>query len=357
MSLYAAIEDRLIDNLTPQQVRYLTPLLPHQTEGRLAEIYQQIRRDFQVVPPLTLHSQEPDLLAAVWAMVRESQIVVGRISRADKEALCSAVSDANHCPYCVDAHLGMLTASGAGKSSALLFDGAIDELSDPRVRSLVAWASVTRQPGARLLSEPPFTPEEAPEIIGTALVFHYVNRMASLFLSASPLPFSVDTRWFRRLGHRMFGVMARGMAAKRTAAGEAIPFLPSAELPALFSWARPSTHISAAFAGSAAVVAQLGERIPEVVRRALSERLSDWEGESPPLVDPALDRLLDALPEPHRPTARLAYLAALAPHRVDAKVIEAVREQGGSDSDLLITAAWASFAAMSRISSWIAPEK
>jgi len=39
-----------------------------------------------------------------------------------------------------------------------------------------------------IIKVPPFKKEEAPEIIGTAVLFHYINRMVILFAGDKPLP-------------------------------------------------------------------------------------------------------------------------------------------------------------------------
>ena len=81
MNLKNAIENYISDDMSPKQIKFLTAVPPNEASGVLAEMYQQVREDFQLVPPITLFSPAPDLLAAVWSITRESQIAKGLISR------------------------------------------------------------------------------------------------------------------------------------------------------------------------------------------------------------------------------------------------------------------------------------
>ena len=56
-------------------------------------------------------------------------------------------------------------------------------------RRYVAWAAATRSPDDPALRLRPFAPAAAPEIVGIAFCFHYINRMVAIFLAPSPLPF------------------------------------------------------------------------------------------------------------------------------------------------------------------------
>lgn len=67
------IENRIVDRMSLKQVRYLHPVPADKATGKLADIYQQVRRDFQLVPPITLFSKAPDLLGGLWSISREAQ--------------------------------------------------------------------------------------------------------------------------------------------------------------------------------------------------------------------------------------------------------------------------------------------
>ncbi len=148
---------------------------PEQASGHIDEIYRQARYETlgdmgQVPEPFTVHSPAPDLLAGVWSIFRES-LLVGHVDHGLKQVVATAVSQINACPWCVDAHGIVVYATGYGQAMQAMQarDGA---RLDPQTRALVQWATATRTPDAAILSDPPFSPKDAPEIIGTAVTFH-----------------------------------------------------------------------------------------------------------------------------------------------------------------------------------------
>ncbi|MFD5943688.1 carboxymuconolactone decarboxylase family protein, partial [Streptomyces griseus] len=92
-----------------RQVRYVDVIAPHRARGLVAQVYRATERDFGVLaPPVALHSPAAASLAATWLMLREVLLVDGRVSRAVKETVATAVSRANDCPYCVHVHQAVL---------------------------------------------------------------------------------------------------------------------------------------------------------------------------------------------------------------------------------------------------------
>ena len=337
-------------------IHYLQPL-PGEPDPLVAATRAAMRREFgPVAEPLDLHAPAPAILAAAWATLRET-VLVGEVPRRVKETVAAAVSRLNRCPYCVDAHASLLHATGARAAAWDLWRGGREiadvRTADARLQPFAAWAAASRSPGAPILRRPPFGPGEAPELIGTAACFHYVNRMVSIFLGESPFP----TR--SRLLHWPIFLLSSRMFIQyvqcRLRPGEALRALPPAELPEDFAWARPSPTIAAAFAGFRVAVED-GARdvLPEPAARAVRERLAAWRGEDPPLAGAWLAEAMDPLAPGERPAARLALLAALAPYRVDAAEIGRFREAWPDDRSLVAVAAWGSFAAARRIAGWLA---
>jgi hypothetical protein len=93
IQLPAPIEHRVFDTQAPKLIKYLGTVPTAKAQGLVAEVYDQMRREFQLVPPVTLHAPNPELLAGVWGMLRET-IVAGprRPSRAGS-GLRSGVAD------------------------------------------------------------------------------------------------------------------------------------------------------------------------------------------------------------------------------------------------------------------------
>src|SRR5262245_30876330 len=105
-----------------KHVHYVTPVPRDAASGLVAQVYAQIKQDLGVVPePFTLHSPAPDLLAGAWAIFRET-LLVGKVRRGIKEALATQVSQANQCPWCVDAHTISLYAAGDGSVARAILD-------------------------------------------------------------------------------------------------------------------------------------------------------------------------------------------------------------------------------------------
>ncbi|EAT58041.1 putative DNA-binding protein, partial [Chlorobium ferrooxidans DSM 13031] len=168
-------------------IRYITSSAPADTLS--GKVLGQIKREFGAeVEPFTLHLPVPELLAGVWIAVRET-LLAGSGRRDAKEVVAAAVSSLNRCPYCLDAHSIMVLESSGHDYSKALADGAPEQIEDAFLREVAEWARATRTPGSPLLATTPFSTKEAPAFIGTAVVFHYINRMVTILLGSSTLPF------------------------------------------------------------------------------------------------------------------------------------------------------------------------
>ncbi|MFD0276926.1 carboxymuconolactone decarboxylase family protein, partial [Kitasatospora sp. NPDC127111] len=190
--------------------RHTNPVARESATGQVAAVYAQLETDFLLADgPLMSLSPAPEVLAGTWALLREAEIV-GTAPRADKEAVASAVSLANRCPFCTEAHA--LLAHGAGDHDLAEAARVGRTPDDPRHADLLAWAAATRSPGSPLLAEPPFPPARAPEFVGTALVTHFINRMVTSLLDEDALLPSAlrRSRYVRRAA-----ALAVGRAARR----------------------------------------------------------------------------------------------------------------------------------------------
>jgi AhpD family alkylhydroperoxidase len=238
-------------------IRHVHPVKPNSAQGLVAEVYAQVKRDFgRIAEPFMLHSPLPNLLAACWMACRETELA-GSVPRKLKEAVAASVSNANHCTYCVDAHSIMLDAAGEKKTARAIRDNRCDEISDANLKLIVRWAQATSIPKSPLLLSPPFTRQEAPEIIGTAVYYHYMNRMATILLGESPLPTS---SWlFRGAVERAASHMFQDAVNTPRKQGTSLHLLPKTPLPTDMQWAKPSTEIAWAFSAFAKAVEEAGE--------------------------------------------------------------------------------------------------
>jgi len=285
-------------------------------------------------------------------MALRETLVAGGLRRDLKEIVAATVSGVNDCPYCVDAHTMMLHASRAHEAARAMRTGAIDALPDAETRSYARWARASRSPGEAILRSPPFSPGESPQVIGTALCFHYINRMVRILLDETPLPSS--RTWLRGLLCRLGGLGLSRAARQSHPPGESLVLLPEAPLPEDLAWAAPAPAVAGAFSRLARAVEESARAVlPGSVREVVRASLRDWNGDEPGLSLEWADEAVRSLDRGLRPAGRLALLTALAPHRVDEGVIHAFREHHRGDASLLGALAWGSFEAARRIGTWL----
>jgi len=328
--------------------------VPSPQELLVRSVFAQIEGDFGfVAEPFLAHAAVPELLAAAWSTLRETVLVEGSFRRPVKEAIAMAVSAADRCPYCVDAHGIMLHATGEAAVERAIHAGRPERIGDPRLAALVRWAEATSDRGAEIVARPPYTSEEAPEAIGTVLCFKYINRMATVLLGETPLP--TANRWLRRPILRLAGRRLAGRARRSYPAGASLRFLPAAEPPAHLGWAVSSAVITQVFARFHAAVEHAAAPVlaPET-RARLAGRLALWRGEAPALGDAWLLETTADLPPAQRAAARLALLVAIAAYRVHEDEVAAFRAHWPDDGALVAVLAWGSFHAARRVSEWLA---
>ncbi|GGO14819.1 alkyl hydroperoxide reductase AhpD [Microbispora rosea subsp. aerata] len=321
--------------------RYVTPVPRVAATGLVAEVYAQIARDFGMarMPLFVTLSPAPDVLAPTWAVLRES-LLAGRAPRVAKEVVAAGVSYANKCPFCVDAHTVLLHATGEHRLAETVARG--ETPSDPEHARLFQWAVGTATAG----HAPPGPPGHAAEHIGTALAFHFINRMVSSLLTDNLLPAGLQRfRLVRGLGGRVLA----GTVRRTLPQGEALPLLrglPRGRVPA---WG-VGTPVGAAFATLHAVAEEGAALLGGTAREAVMEVVAEWDGTRPPLSGWPSGPL-EQVPPVERPAARLALLAALAPYRVTDAHVAAWREAGGgrSDADLVRLLAFGAITAVRRI--------
>jgi AhpD family alkylhydroperoxidase len=328
---------RLAVRRSLRDTRHVKVVPRRQARGLVAEVYRQVERDFgMLAPPTVLHSAAPDALAASWMILRETLLAQGIADRASKEAVATGVSEANSCPYCADVHGMTLDA----------IPGAADRAP------LTEWA---RGAAAAVGSGAvPCPPEQAPELIGVAVAFHYYNRVVNVFLRDSPFPAHVPESAKPR-ARRVLGRVLRPSATGGPRPGESLDLLPPAPRPDDLWWAGPSRFVADAFARGYAATEVAGTRsVPAGVRALVRGRLSVWDGRPPGLSRSWVDAPVATLPPSEQPAGRLALTIALASYQVDEAMVDDFRRTAPNDDTLVELASWASMAAARRISIWLA---
>jgi AhpD family alkylhydroperoxidase len=320
-----------------RDIRYVHAVPPGRPTGVVNAVYIQLERDFGLLaPPVALHSPSPAVLAAVWAMLRESLIASGLASRADKEVVASAVSVANSCPYCVEVHGMALGSLGHGGTADAISGGVRERIEDPETRALAAWAAGVPGGIAR--------PEQVPELVAVSVAFHYLNRVVNVFLGASPLPAAVPAP-ARGMVRSVLGRFLRPGAAEP---GASLGLLPEAQgnPPADLKWTDGNETIAAAFERAVAAVEEAASSVVSPrVREVVLRELASWNGASPGLSRSWAEPQVAVLPETERPAARLALLTAMAAYQVDETVVADFRRGQPEEHALVELVAWASLTA------------
>jgi AhpD family alkylhydroperoxidase len=338
-------------------MRFIEPVKPRDAEGDVARIYDEVRRDFGLLQdpagnsPFLIHSVHPELLAAVWAAFYETVLAEGGVSRADKEAIAATVSRINDCPFCLEAHALLGDVAADTHDRRALMSGRIDGIPSGRRRELAAWAAATRQPHHQLVRCPPFSRRESPEVIGTAVVFHYINRLVEVFQGHQPLSTGPGPRIFTI---PLVAWMAGRAMRRSRPPGRAVDASTDAELPADFSWARSAPAVASTQSRFVATVELAGRAaLSETCRQRVTSIVAEWDGVDLPLAADWLHEVESGLDHESRSGVRLTVFAALAPYRVDETTVEQFRRFRPLDRDLVGAVAWAALNAARRIGSWL----
>lgn len=323
------------------QVRHVTPVPWRAASPKVARVYRDLEREFGLLaPPIALHSPSPDVLAASWVMLREAMVAPGRAPLAAKEAVAVAVSEHNACPFCVTVHSSMLTSLVASDTAAAHGPAR-------------AWAEAHLTRPAAVPAQGPVPPahpapdrDQLPELAAVAVLLHYLNRMAHVFLGDFPLPPHVPSGALRAV-MPVLTRLRRSAGHPAPAPGRSLDLLAAAPLPSDLAWAAAGPeHVSRAFAQAAAVIDAAGERsVPEAVRALVLDALRRWDGQPPGPSRSWTEPHLRALSSADLAPGRFALLVALAPYQVDAAAVAACRAFAPHDAGLVELAAWASMAA------------
>ncbi|WP_410818922.1 carboxymuconolactone decarboxylase family protein [Micromonospora sp. 050-3] len=324
--------------------RYFTPAPARAATGRTAAVYQQSRDDFLgPLPTFQALSAVPEVLAATWALMREA-LLAGDAPRVDRELVAAAVSRANRCQFCVDAHVLLLHALGAPKLAEAVARG--DTPAEPRHAQLVRWAQASRSPRAADWTSP-----HGPEITGTLLAFHFINRVVSALLDPDLLPAGLQrSPLVRSIGGRLYAKAAR----EPKVPGRSLPLLdahPTASRPA---WAGDSP-VGVAYASLRNAATRGGEDLLGDVARHTVTATVRWEDGRFPArpADWAVDLVRD-VPGTDRIGTRIALLAAFAPSAISPGDVALWRLSHPADADLVRVVAYGAITATDHVAQALA---
>ncbi len=335
----------VLGSLGLTQIRHVSAVPRRKAPELVRRVYRQTEDDFGVLaPPVALHAPAPQTLAAVWVLLRETLIVQGRAPRGVKEAVATAVSVANACPYCATIHNHALVTLGHTSSPDTASAGELSDLAD-----WLQWAQVDDR---RL--PPPFPPDQLAEVVGVAVLLHYLNRVVNVLLRDVPLPPGVPEFALAPV-LRVLGWMMRRASRRPHEAGLSLELLPPASLPEDLSWAAQDRVLAEAFGRACSVIDEAGERaVPAVVREMVRSQVVNWRGGLRGISRRWVDDLVAGLPAENRAVGRLALLVAFASYQVDDAVVEGCRRAGLTDRDLVELCSWAAMIASRRIGELLA---
>ncbi|MGV9452915.1 carboxymuconolactone decarboxylase family protein [Streptomyces sp. NPDC003635] len=319
--------------------RYTQPPPPKAATGRVAEAYEQLARDFGIDEPVTfvVLSSAPELLTATWALMRES-LIAGPGDRTGKELAAYGVSQANQCPFCVDAHTVLLHATGDHALAERLARG--ERPDDEEHARVLDWGRRTRVPSPT--KQPyPFPREHAPGYLGTALSFHFINRIVSALLTEKLLPGNAQRlRVVRSLAGRALARTVRRPAVP----GDSLALLDRTDPGEAPAWAG-DTAVGPAYAALLRAAMAGADLLDPEDQAVVLETMWHWDGRHPGIG-------LEGIPDRReRPGARLALLAALAPYRITDEDVAAWRRPEHTDHCLVHLVAYGAFTAVDRIES------
>jgi hypothetical protein len=345
MSMRGTLIKAGLRGLSTVQVRQVRSVRYGAAGSDVARVYRELERDFGVLaPPIILHANSPDVMAAAWLMLRETLLVPGAVPRAQKEAVSTAVSEGNECPFCIAMHSSMLI-------DLVGYRGGL--IPDPEARAAADWATANATPDTGAAHPVPFPVDQAPEMVGTAVILQYLNRMVNIFLGELPLPPGAPAASMTVV-RRVLVWLIKSAERQGPRPGASMDLLPDAPLPEDMAWAAGNAPISEAYARGTAVIEEAGRRsVPAEVRELVLERLSRWDGRPMGLSRAWVEEAVEALPEGSRPAGRLALLTTFASYQIDQPVIDGFRAVQPDDRALIDLTAWASLGAARRVGSWM----
>lgn len=344
------LKPRFFDALSNMTGRYIKPEPYHKATGLVSQVYKQVEQEFFINGPMTTHAVDPELLAGVWMAEREILLTDDNFTREEKEALGVTFSQVNGCSYCEDLINSVVYGAKEHDMAETIRYHKQNEIKDEKTRRLHLWALNSYSQNDDILFNPPFTYEEAAEMLGTAFMVNYFNRYVKVFFSGTPLKAPFKSKTIKSLLYKLTGIELRDSVTRRLEPGRSINFLKPANLPSDLVWASGSPTISAAVSRWAAAVEKAGRKhIPENIIKFLASEIDAWQGESMGLSRSWLKQKTESLCPEDAAIAQLALLTALSPAQMSDDIVDTYKTYFNDDVSLIVTVAWSAFMASKRV--------
>jgi len=322
-------------------IKYIKSIKPGQAKGDVKEVYTQLKEEMgDVVEPISMHAIIPELLGAVWGILRETLVVDDIVDRTTKEAVGASVSSSNECPYCVDAHTIMIIGLQDKDVADAIVKKDLSLIKDEKVRQIVDWSFKSSE-----INNPPFDAKQSAEIIGTAVFFHYLNRMVTIFLGPTILPLNIS--FLKGTMKKMAAMMFAGVLKKEKEKGNNVGAYK--DVPDLY-WAKHNDRVNYVFTYMHHVLTELAKKyVPEEVQVFLKDQIVNWDG-SELTNTKDLDKIVSVISKKNQILTKMLYLTAFSPHRIqDYHFEEFNLFYKGQNEAILATLSWASFMTSAKI--------
>jgi AhpD family alkylhydroperoxidase len=304
-------------------VRYIQAVSPRKSTGLNKRIFTQMQlENAGVHGPFLIHATQPNLLAAVWALFRETQLASG-VPRAHQETIALLIAKENRCPWCVEAHQLALHTQQPDPEMVAWYKANPDPLKPSSMQGSSGQAMIAYR--------------------AAVLLWQYINRMTNVLL--------VESAWqnFGGLRGPLTRVMGYVFGAfflnRQYVPGRSLEFITKVPLPEHLAWAEPHHSIAAPLAYFHHQVNQLAAPIiPEPVQHFVLEYVHKHCGQNMGMSRRWADDAVTWLEPAQQPVAKMLLLTALASYQIDDGLIFQVRQTLPADDDLLAVLAWGSYA-------------
>ncbi|MFI7520483.1 carboxymuconolactone decarboxylase family protein [Micromonospora globbae] len=322
--------------------RFFSPAKPSAATGLTAKVYQQLRDEFLgPAPTFQALAAAPEVMAATWALMRES-LLAGDASRVERELVAAAVSRANRCRFCVDAHVMLLHALGEHALAEVMARGTTPP--EPVHAELAAWAAASRTPWSTDWTSP-----YRPEVTGTLLAFHFINRVVSALLDPDLLPGGLQrSSVVRSVGGRLYARTVR----EPKEPGRSLPLLDGGTTAP--AWAGDSP-VGVAYASLRDVATRGGDLLGDLARQTVTATVRWEDGRWPERPTEWAADLLRDVPGEDRVGARIALLSAFAPAAIRPADVALWRLSHPADADLVRLVAFGAITATDHVAQALSP--
>ncbi|MHC4284996.1 MAG: hypothetical protein ACYSWZ_18810, partial [Planctomycetota bacterium] len=330
--------------------RFFTPISLKTATGLVKEVCLQSERDFFINGTITSHAAAPEIMAGMWVGGRETSLTNIKLPAWLKKAMGAALSEVNKCPYCEDMLLSLTHGARQNNVANSLRKNQVDSISDEITQKRLKWTKASITKNSPELDNPPFSPDEMPEALGTLVVFNYTNKISDFTMEGSPVP-----TFIRGGALKLFGVELRESSAMDLEHGASLNLLTEVEISEEFHWAASTPLVAEALSRWNHVVETgINDVLTKETQNKIRENLKSWEGGQMGLSRAWVEEEIQEIREDERDKARIALIVAKASYQIDDGAIEKVVQQGLSEADLVKLGAWGALLGAKTISNWCA---